>query len=132
MLPSAMTTSIPASSSTLTPPPSTRGLGSRKPTTTRLACARTREVAQGGVFPLWQHGSSVTYAVTPENSEADDSLLSIWRLKHPPKSFPGPPSSMYTDKSGSILAVSFPTTASAAATPSGTCPAASSNAKTSA
>ena len=56
-------TSAPASRSMAMPRPLTLGLGSPAPTTTRGIPVSISNLAQGGVFPKCEHGSSVTYMV---------------------------------------------------------------------
>ena len=54
------TTSTPAFRNRAMPPPSTKGLGSPIPTTTRRTPASINACEQGGVRPKWSQGSSVT------------------------------------------------------------------------
>ena len=49
----------------LSPPPATFGNGSAIAATTRRTPDRSTASVQGGVFPQWQHGSSVTTSVPP-------------------------------------------------------------------
>eukprot|EP00963_Diacronema_lutheri_P006793 scaffold598_cov318-Pavlova_lutheri.AAC.31 len=62
---SIRSTSTPACFKRFTPFPSTSGLGSTKPTTTRDTRASRRAYAHGGVFPKCAQGSRLTYAVAP-------------------------------------------------------------------
>ena len=47
------------------PPPATFGNGSVIAATTRFTPDRSTASVQGGVWPWWQHGSSVTMSVPP-------------------------------------------------------------------
>ena len=58
-------TSIPAARRRAMPAPATRGFGSTLQHTTRATPAASNASAQGGVRPVWLHGSSVTYTVAP-------------------------------------------------------------------
>ncbi len=58
------TTSIPAARNVSAPPAAT-GLGSLAAKTTRAMPAAIIARVQGGVFPVWLHGSSVQYSVDP-------------------------------------------------------------------
>lgn len=62
---SMRSTCTPACFKMFTPFPSTKGLGSTYPTTTRDTCASRSAYAQGGVLPKCAHGSRLTYAVAP-------------------------------------------------------------------
>ena len=82
--PAPTTTSMPAARSRAIPRPATRGSGSRQATTTRAGRAAITRSAQGGVFPWWVHGSSVTKRVdpgrgVPRGATRSRSRASAWR-----------------------------------------------------
>src|SRR5450631_1128408 len=70
------TTSIPAFFRAARPPPRTLGLGSLMPATTRLTPALISASLQGGVFPVWQQGSRVTYTSAP--CASDPAISKAW------------------------------------------------------
>jgi len=58
-----LVTAMPAARSRSSPLPLTAGLGSVVAATTRTTPLRSSAFVHGPVRPVWQHGSSVTYAV---------------------------------------------------------------------
>ena len=62
---SPVSTLTPCRRNLSTPAPETRGFGSSSETTHRRTPASTSALAHGGVAPVWEQGSRVTYAVAP-------------------------------------------------------------------
>ena len=81
---SPVSTRTPRSWSAVTPRPETRGSGSCSETTHRATPASASALAQGGVFPKWEHGSSVTYAVAPRASDPASASASASAWGRPP------------------------------------------------
>ena len=62
------------------PRPLAFGVGSSEATTTRAIPAATIASVHGGVWPVWQHGSSETYRVAPSglSLHASSAARSAW------------------------------------------------------
>ena len=63
-----ISTWMPACCNCLMPPPATWSVGSGAAIITFAIFAAMTACEQGGVFPVWQHGSSVTYIVASVGS----------------------------------------------------------------